>query len=234
MAARSGDARAGTTVNLQSLNSMATMTLRTVGLAVEWGALFLLLPLLFYFELLSVPKVLALTAVSLGIAAALWRDPGYTFGEDWSGEAGSGDWKGLALRGCVVAAAILALTFLVQPGQFLGFPRSAPWRWGMVMLLYPLLSALPQELLYRSWFFRRYEPLFGPEAGMVLASALSFSFLHIVYDNPWALALSFAGGLLFARTYRRSRSLMLVTAEHALYGCLVFTIGMGGYFYEAF
>ncbi|MDZ7772692.1 MAG: CPBP family intramembrane glutamic endopeptidase [Balneolaceae bacterium] len=210
------------------------MNLRTVRLTAEWAAFFFLVPLLFYFDLLPVPKVLALVAASLGIAAALWRDAGYSFAGDWKGEAGAGEWKSLALRGCAVAAAILTLTLLVQPGQLLGFPQGAPWRWGMVMLLYPFLSALPQELLYRSWFFRRYRPLFGAEAGMVLASALSFSFLHVIYDNPWALGLSFAGGLLFASTYRRSRSLMVVAAEHALYGCLVFTIGMGGYFYEPF
>lgn len=200
----------------------------------EWLALFVLLPILFYLNVMPIPKVLALVAVALGAAGLLWRDREYSFADDWRGEVGPGDWKGLALKGAVVGVLLLALVFLVNPGMFLGFPRSSPGTWVVVMLLYPFLSALPQELLYRSFFFRRYSGIFGSGAGLVAASAISFSFLHIVYDNPWALGLSLAGGFLFARTYRRSESLLLTAAEHALYGCLVFTIGMGTYFYEPF
>ncbi len=40
------------------------------------------------------------------------------------------------------------------------------------------------------------------------------------------------GGWLFADTYRQSRSLWLVCLEHALYGDLIFTIGLGTFFYH--
>jgi hypothetical protein len=40
-----------------------------------------------------------------------------------------------------------------------------------------------------------------------------------------------AGGLLFARDYARHRSLSLTCLEHSLYGCLIFTIGLGRFFY---
>ena len=46
-----------------------------------------------------------------------------------------------------------------------------------------------------------------------------------------AVALCVIGGWLFADTYSRTRSLWLASAEHALYGCLVFTVGLGRYFY---
>ncbi|WP_234730087.1 hypothetical protein [Acidocella facilis] len=44
-------------------------------------------------------------------------------------------------------------------------------------------------------------------------------------------ALTLAGGWLFARSYAATRSLTFSGVEHALYGCLVFTIGLGQYFY---
>jgi hypothetical protein len=40
------------------------------------------------------------------------------------------------------------------------------------------------------------------------------------------------GGVFFARTYTARPSLALVVAEHALYGCFLFTLGLGHYFYH--
>jgi membrane protease YdiL (CAAX protease family) len=68
----------------------------------------------------------------------------------------------------------------------------------------------------------------------VLLSATAFAFVHIIYDNWWAVGLSFIAGLLFGTTYERTQSLFWVTVEHTIYGSLVFTLGMGNYFYEAF
>jgi membrane protease YdiL (CAAX protease family) len=103
----------------------------------------------------------------------------------------------------------------------------------VVMLLYPLLSALPQELIYRAFFFQRYDRLFPSEQWLGITSAIAFSALHIIYDNWWAVGLSLIGGFIFVETYRKSKSLYWVSLEHAIYGCLVFTIGMGHFFYDA-
>jgi membrane protease YdiL (CAAX protease family) len=67
---------------------------------------------------------------------------------------------------------------------------------------------------------------------MIVASAAAFAFLHIVFRNPLAPALTFAGGLLFAWRYAESGSLAVSSFEHALYGCWLFTVGLGGYFYH--
>jgi hypothetical protein len=45
-----------------------------------------------------------------------------------------------------------------------------------------------------------------------------------------------SGGLFFARTYLRARSALASTLEHALpehtlYGCWIFTVGLGRHFY---
>ena len=54
----------------------------------------------------------------------------------------------------------------------------------------------------------------------------------MLFRNPWALLFTFAGGLLFLPTYRRTGSMLLANAEHALYGDFLFTVGWGRFFYE--
>ena len=93
-------------------------------------------------------------------------------------------------------------------------------------------SVLPQEVLYRVFFFERYRPLFGRGAGLVAASALVFGFGHIIFHNWLAVPLTLLGGWLFARSYRRTSSLLLIFIEHTLYGCAIFTIGYGEFFYQ--
>ena len=46
-----------------------------------------------------------------------------------------------------------------------------------------------------------------------------------------AVAFSFACGLIFAYRFTRTRSFLAVALEHALYGDLVFTIGLGQFFF---
>ena len=42
-----------------------------------------------------------------------------------------------------------------------------------------------------------------------------------------AIILTFLGGLLFAFTFKKTKSTILVSIEHAIYGSWLFTIGMG-------
>jgi membrane protease YdiL (CAAX protease family) len=86
--------------------------------------------------------------------------------------------------------------------------------------------------MYRAFFFHRYRRLFGEGGRMVLASALAFGFVHIIFGHWISVVLSTAGGLLFAATYARSRSLLLTSLEHAFFGDLIFTIGLGQFFYH--
>jgi hypothetical protein len=44
--------------------------------------------------------------------------------------------------------------------------------------------------------------------------------------------LSLFVGFMLANSYAQHRSLRLVWIEHALYGCLAFTFGLGWFFYH--
>jgi uncharacterized protein len=98
------------------------------------------------------------------------------------------------------------------------------------MIVYPLISVIPQEVLFRGYFFHRYGPLFGARLGMIAASALAFGWVHIIFGNWISVALTTVGGVLFGATYRKSGSLLLACLEHALFGNFIFTIGIGRFF----
>jgi membrane protease YdiL (CAAX protease family) len=119
-----------------------------------------------------------------------------------------------------------------MPERLFHLLRRAPLLWAAVMVLYPVVSAYAQELFYRAFFFQRYRRLLGRGSAAVVVSALLFGFAHIVFGRWIAVALSAAGGVLFARTYLSSSSLALATIEHALYGDFLFTIGLGEFFYH--
>lgn len=63
----------------------------------------------------------------------------------------------------------------------------------------------------------------------IFVSASVFALAHIVYANWVAVALAFAGGVLFAYTYAQSRSTFVCVIEHSLWGLWMFTIGIGRY-----
>ena len=127
---------------------------------------------------------------------------------------------------------ITAGTYILEPERFLQFMLTNTGMWVLVMIFYPILSVYPQELIYRSFIFHRYKNLFNNNIAMILASAVAFGYVHIIFNNWVAVILSTFGGLIFATTYHRFKSLGLVCIEHALYGCFIFTVGLGWYFYR--
>ncbi|WP_068168233.1 CPBP family intramembrane glutamic endopeptidase [Neokomagataea thailandica] len=139
--------------------------------------------------------------------------------------------KHLLIRFAVLAPCLLLLTRLLFPHDFLSLPRTNPKLWGIVLLLYPILSVWPQEVLYRHFLFTRYAPAFNSTLALIIISAVTFGFAHILFLNPIAIILCLIGGFLFAQGYAQHRSLRLACLEHSLYGCLLFTAGLGRFFY---
>lgn len=203
----------------------------------EFILLFVGLPLTLFFHFAtSWPRIPVLWAGSVYCIIVLWRDPGFDRRQLWNF---SGVWQQLGqilalfTTGVVV---ISALVWVYAPQLFLIFPRTHPLFWLFVMVTYPVFSVYPQGLVYRTYLLHRYRPLLQPDpAGapslMIFASAAAFALMHVVFHNWIAIALTFPGGILFARHYLNSKSLFTASFEHALYGCFLFTIGLGQFFY---
>lgn len=105
--------------------------------------------------------------------------------------------------------------------------RQKPLLWVSILFFYSVFSVYPQELIYRTFFFDRYQSLFKNKKLFLMCNALLFSLAHLFFRNGLVMVLTFIGGLLFAFTYNRTKSTLLVSIEHALYGCWLFTVGMG-------
>jgi membrane protease YdiL (CAAX protease family) len=177
------------------------------------------------------PVIPLLLLVTLGVWLLLRSDPSFERATLTRSAAVRSELARIlrVFLGC--AAALAAYTLWFEPELLFSFPRRAPVTYLAVLVLYPLLSAYPQELLYRAFFLHRYQDLFpGPRAAL-LVSAVLFAAMHLIFGNALAVVLTLVGGVFFGLTYLRTRSLLACTVEHALYGCFVFTIGLGRYFY---
>lgn len=97
----------------------------------------------------------------------------------------------------------------------------------LIFVFYPLISVYPQNVIYRSFFCHRYRAILGGDWVLIFVSAIAFSFGHIIVNNWVVLLLTLVGGIIFTRTYLKSRSLLLASIEHAMYGLFCFYLGVG-------
>jgi membrane protease YdiL (CAAX protease family) len=201
-------------------------------LAVECGLLFVGVPVAYAVGWLPVTIIPLLLLMAGGCGLVLhWRYK--TAMRDLLRTRVPGlEWRRIVIIYAVAIPCLIWLLWAMKPAALFSLICRHPAIWLLVMFAYPVISVLPQELIYRAFFFERYRPLFGRSVGMVAANAVTFSIGHVLFHNWPAVILTLFGGCLFARTYQRTSSLLLVSVEHALYGCAVFTIGYGEFFFE--
>ena len=116
---------------------------------------------------------------------------------------------------------------IMNQENWFSLPRNSFNDWLMLLLLYPILSVMPQELIFRTYFFHRYKRIMPSKTVRIIVSASVFALAHIVYANVLAVLLAFLGGLLFSYTYAQSRSTFVCVIEHSLWGLWMFTLGLG-------
>ena len=123
----------------------------------------------------------------------------------------------------------LLIYSLLGDGRWFVLPTESPQSWLLLLLCYPLLSAWPQELIFRTFFFHRYKKIIPRKKHRMLLSALLFGYAHLVYANLMAVLLALLGGFLFAYTYAKTRSTLACVVEHSIWGLWLFTLGLGQY-----
>jgi membrane protease YdiL (CAAX protease family) len=201
-------------------------------LTLELVAFFVIPPLLIFLHIVPNLPIPYLLLAAVGGFLILRRNPAGRSATLFS-------WRGILpqlvpvlLRDAILLILLGLAVRIFAPEFLFSLVKRQPLFWAMIMLLYPLLSVCPQEFLYRAFFFQRYQPLFGSGRGMIAASSLAFSFVHIIFGNWLAVGLCVLGGLLFSLTYHRSGSLLLASIDHALFGNFIFTIGLGQFFHH--
>lgn len=156
---------------------------------------------------------------------------GRRFMDEWNWQGFKDNIKPVLIRFVLIMPLLFGFMYWVLPERLFSFPLERPDRWLMVMILYPVLSVVPQEMIYKTLFFGRYGSLFGTRTGPLIASALMFGYMHVMLGNIVAVVGTTLVGFLIGQSYLKSRSLALASFEHALYGCWVYTLGLGIYFY---
>jgi membrane protease YdiL (CAAX protease family) len=203
-------------------------------LFVEYLVLFVLTPTILYLYRVQLKRYLLLSLIlfALGSFIYLFLDKSFNRKSLYSLEKFTMHIKYILLR-FVVGGILLSVTVVFHDGELLfNFPRTNFNIWVMVMIFYPVLSVYPQEILYRSFIQHRYQSIFYNPSLFIIASGVAFGYMHIVFGNWLAPILSGVGGILFSITYVRTKSILFPVLEHGLWGDLIFTIGLGSYFYS--
>lgn len=193
----------------------------------EFVALFGAVPGVLAFGPTKLPLFVMLGTAAAACTAMLLLDRTFDRRQLWNWGALRRALPGVLGLWLLGVLAIGAIVWWALPEAFLKLPRERPGRWLMICLCYPLLSVYPQNIVYRAFIMHRYRGVFTGETAMLWASAGAFAWAHVIFHNAVAVALTLAGGLIFARTYQQHRSTLLVSIEHALYGLLMFTAGLG-------
>ncbi len=206
--------------------------LRLVLLSLEFSALFVGVPLLVYYRLMPNFPIPYLLIAAVAVFLILRSDPSFDSSHLTSWHNVRSQLLPLLVRDALFLVLIGLAVRVFAPQLLFSFLKRAPGFWALVMLLYPLVSVYPQELIYRAFFFHRYAPLFGSGLLIIAASAFAFGFVHIIFGNWLAVILCIIGGFLFSLTYQHSGSLLFACLDHALFGNFIFTIGLGQFFYH--
>ena len=136
-------------------------------------------------------------------------------------------WKLTIIKLLIIAVITSLFVWFTDANSLFIVVLNKPKLWILILILYSLFSVYPQELLYRTFFFKRYKNLFKNENIFIVINALLFSLAHLFFKNMLVLMLTFIGGILFAITFKKTKSTLLVSIEHSIYGCWLFTVGMG-------
>lgn len=199
-------------------------------LRAEFAALYLGAPLAIALFLPGRLLFPALALLSIAGVLLLWLTGGF----DWRGlfrgwrRLPWGEIAGVAAISLALGAAVL---WFSHPGAIFNLARQRPDFMLLVWTVYPILSALPQELIFRPLFFHRYSAILPPGRGAIWLNAGLFAFAHLMYWSWVVAGLTFLGGLVFARAYV-TRGFPAAWVLHAVAGNALFAVGMGAYFYS--
>ena len=94
-------------------------------------------------------------------------------------------------------------------------------------LFYIVILAPVQELIFRGILFAEMKRCrtIAPKM-MILISTITFSCLHIIYNNPVLLLITFVSGLVWGMIYLRCPSIWGISLSHSLLGALAMFLGV--------
>ncbi|RCS26062.1 CPBP family intramembrane metalloprotease [Polaribacter sp. WD7] len=130
----------------------------------------------------------------------------------------------------IIAISTAAFIFFKDKSSLFSVMLNKPMLWIKFSGIYIVFSVIPQELIYRSFFVKRYRNFIKNKKVFIILNSILFSFAHIWFQSWVVLIFTFIGSLFFIDTYLKTRSIWLVILEHSLYGVWLYTVGYGALF----
>ncbi len=204
---------------------------KRIYLGIEFLILFFGIPTWIFLDKDFIHPSIIILPVLAGIFLLLRRNPDFSFRElvRWSIPR-----KTIIANAVVIltlALLMLAYVLVFERVNLFNLPRANIWIFLGLCVFYPVFSAYGQEIIYRSFLNRRYSAILPKAWHFVLASAITFSYMHMVYYHPFSMILTFIGGLYLARVYWQTRSVLFTSVLHGILGIIIFGVGLGQYFW---
>ncbi len=198
---------------------------------IEFILLFFGVPLYIYFD----PEFIHPSAIVLPVLVVifiyLYRLPKFKFKELIQLKLNKKIMLKHLLIFAIISSLLILLVFVFDRENLFNLPMANPRIWILLCIFYPIFSAYGQEIIYRTFIFYRYRLIFKSKLTFVLVSSIAFSFVHIVYYSHISIILTLILGLYLTYTYLKTKSVLFTSILHGFYGNLVFTIGLGSYFW---
>ena len=192
----------------------------------EFFFIFLILPSIIFFLESSIFTFATLYLVFILSLVVLYRDKTFLL----TSLKKKIDWKFVITFSVVFLCLGSIYTILIDENLLFIFPSSNFKLWLLVIFIYPFLSVIPQEVVYRVFFFQRYFPKINSFFFPMVLNLIVFSYGHLVFNNVHAILITAIISPIFAYAYLK-KSFLTCVVLHSLGGQIIFTLGLGKYFY---
>ncbi len=192
----------------------------------EFFFIFFILPSAIFFLDSSIIVFLTLYLVFTLSIVILYFDKSFSF----TSLRKKVDWKFIIIFSLIFLSLSFFYVILVDKDLLFIFPKTNFELWLLVILIYPFLSVIPQEIVYRVFFFQRYFPNERSFYFLTLLNMIVFSYGHVVFNNVHAILITAIVSPIFTYAYLK-KSFFTCIVLHALGGQIIFTLGLGKYFF---
>jgi len=134
------------------------------------------------------------------------------------------EWRLMVGCSAAFAAIAYAVTSIYWPSHLF----SAPPEIAMMLVTFPILTALPMELVYRALFFRRYGHLIrGESTAIILGAAATALGYAVLSGGAGGLVFGFALGGILGWAYLRTGNFAVSVVLHWAAVASLYLIGPG-------
>ena len=140
------------------------------------------------------------------------------------------DWKFVSIFTVLFICLGFIYVLLIDKNLLFIFPKTNFKLWLVVIFFYPFLSVIPQEIIYRVFFFQRYFLKNNNFNFLIVLNMFVFSYGHLVFNNIHAILITAIVSPVFTFAYLK-KSFLTCVVIHSLGGQIIFTLGLGKYFY---